>query len=98
MQILARIIYFIFWVVIVTWLFRGVLGWLVGRKPRQQAPASGRAPASRHPRTLHRDPVCGTHVSEDISHRLELEGQTLHFCSPECRERYRVSAQQRVSA
>jgi len=94
-QILARIFHFIFWVVIVTWLIRGVLGWLFGRKPRQQAPAQRRSPATR---ALHRDPVCGTHVSEDISHRLEVEGQTLHFCSPECRERYRMPARQQVSA
>jgi YHS domain-containing protein len=37
-----------------------------------------------------RDPVCGMFVSTDLSpsHRLSQGGQTLHFCSQECLERY----------
>ena len=36
-----------------------------------------------------RDPVCGIFVSTEVSYRLTEGGETLHFCSPECRERYR---------
>ncbi len=36
-----------------------------------------------------RDPVCGMFVSTEVSERLEVDGQTLHFCSKECLERYR---------
>ena len=36
-----------------------------------------------------RDPVCGIFVSTEVSYRLTEHGETLHFCSPECRERYR---------
>ncbi len=35
-----------------------------------------------------RDPVCGMFVSTELSHRLNEAGQTLHFCSQECLERY----------
>lgn len=35
-----------------------------------------------------RDPVCGMFVSTELSHRLKQDGQTLHFCSRECLERY----------
>jgi YHS domain-containing protein len=35
-----------------------------------------------------RDPVCGTFVSTDLSQRLDQGGETLHFCSRDCRERY----------
>ncbi len=35
-----------------------------------------------------RDPVCGMFVSTELSHRLTAGGQTLHFCSRECLERY----------
>ncbi len=35
-----------------------------------------------------RDPVCGMFVSTELSHRLERDGKTLHFCSRECLERY----------
>lgn len=36
-----------------------------------------------------RDPTCGMFVSTELSHRLRRGGETLHFCSPECLERYR---------
>lgn len=35
-----------------------------------------------------RDPVCGMFVSTEVSHRLKWKGQTLHFCSAECLEKY----------
>lgn len=35
-----------------------------------------------------RDPVCGMFVSTEVSHRLKWRGQTLHFCSAECLEKY----------
>lgn len=47
---------------------------------------------SRASRAVHgetaRDPLCGMFVSTELSHRLEREGKTLHFCSRECLERY----------
>ena len=36
-----------------------------------------------------RDPFCGIFVSTEVSYRLMEQGETLHFCSRECRERYR---------
>ena len=36
-----------------------------------------------------RDPVCGMFVSTEVSYRLTEQAETLHFCSRECRERYR---------
>ena len=36
-----------------------------------------------------RDPVCGIFVSTEVSYRLPEGEATLHFCSRECRERYR---------
>ena len=42
-----------------------------------------------------RDPVCGMFVSTDLSHRLDQGGQTLHFCSQECLERYQRSEARR---
>jgi YHS domain-containing protein len=35
-----------------------------------------------------RDPLCGMFVSTELSHRLEQDGTTLHFCSRECLERF----------
>ena len=44
----------------------------------------------RKPKPLFRDPVCGTFVAAEISYPLELDGECLHFCSAECRARYRA--------
>ena len=37
---------------------------------------------------LKRDPVCGTYVSAVSSLKKTVQGQTLHFCSDECRNKY----------
>jgi len=84
---LARILRIVLWLVIATWLGRKLLGWLFnpGTK-REVSPAS---PLASKP--LYRDPWCGTHVSSEISFPLEQGAQLFHFCSAECRERYRAS-------
>ena len=55
---------------------------------------SGGGRPSRPPQPLirgetARDPVCGIFVSTEVSYRLTEQGETLHFCSRECLERYR---------
>jgi YHS domain-containing protein len=37
---------------------------------------------------LKRDPVCGTFVSPAVSLTGKSKGETVYFCSPECRDRY----------
>jgi YHS domain-containing protein len=39
---------------------------------------------------LQQDPVCGTYVSTETSLKKLVKGQVVHFCSPECRNRYQV--------
>jgi len=84
--ILARIFQFILWLILATWLGRKLLSWLFGK-----ATQSPHVVSSRAPRKLHRDPWCGTFVSPEISFSLEHAGQLHHFCSPDCRERYRTA-------
>ena len=40
---------------------------------------------------LKKDPVCGTYVSEGASFTRTVNGQLLHFCSKECRDKYRAA-------
>lgn len=40
---------------------------------------------------LKKDPVCGTYVSQDTAVTKRFNGQTLHFCSPACRDKYRAA-------
>ncbi len=44
------------------------------------------------PRTgeLHKDPVCGTYVSESTSFRRQLSGKTVYYCSDACRQKHAV--------
>ncbi len=37
---------------------------------------------------LKKDPVCGTYVSAAGSFTRSVNGQVIHFCSKECRDRY----------
>jgi YHS domain-containing protein len=39
---------------------------------------------------LKKDPVCGTYVSTGASVTRSVDGQVLHFCSKECRDKYRA--------
>ncbi len=37
----------------------------------------------------HKDPVCGTYVTEDDAVIGRVEGERVYFCSMECLEKYR---------
>ena len=40
---------------------------------------------------LKKDPVCGTYVSTAASLTRMVNGRVVHFCSRECRDKYRVA-------
>jgi len=40
---------------------------------------------------LKKDPVCGTYVSTAASITDRVNGEVVHFCSAECRDKYRVA-------
>jgi YHS domain-containing protein len=92
MNFFARIIRFLFWVVIFSWGFR-----LIGRflsawlrsDPRQEPAEPARdLPTPQAARLLVRDPVCGVHLAEVLAIPLRENGGVLHFCSPTCRDTY----------
>ena len=93
MDFFGEIFEIFLWVVVVVWVVRRIFG---GKRSRAVKPPRAERQAPAPTKTLQRDPVCGTYVSEDISHRLEEGDKTLHFCSEECRMRY--IARQRRSA
>jgi YHS domain-containing protein len=84
-RFLGRVLKFFVWFFLITWLGRKLFGWLLA--PRRQSPARG--PEEPRPATpLFRDPVCGMHVPAELGCSLDQAGQSLHFCSVECRDRY----------
>ncbi len=42
-----------------------------------------------HQGEMARDPVCGMFVSTELSQKLRHGGETLHFCSRTCLEKFR---------
>jgi YHS domain-containing protein len=40
---------------------------------------------------LKKDPVCGTYVSTAVAISQKIDGQLVHFCSKECRDKYRAA-------
>ncbi len=58
-------------------------------RPPQQAPPS--RPNVVVGGELKKDPVCGTYVSTGASVTRTVNGQLLHFCSKECRDKYRAA-------
>ena len=46
---------------------------------------------------LVRDPVCGMHVAPGLALPVKQGGNTVYFCSPECRDKY-LNGNQKISA
>jgi YHS domain-containing protein len=97
MTFLARIVRFLFWLLVISWsawLLRRVFSSLLqnAASPQQRAHASGEPQTTNLARRLVRDPVCGMHVDEALSIPMRDGEQLLHFCSMACRDAYVVSS------
>jgi YHS domain-containing protein len=97
MTFLARIVRFLFWLLVVSWgawLLRRVFGSLLqsARVAQQRANGSGDPQTPNLTRRLVRDPVCGMHVDETLSIPMRDGEELLHFCSIGCRDAYVVSS------
>jgi len=74
-------------------LLRSFLRGLFSQKREVTRPPAG-APSNPAPPhvmaggELKKDPVCGTYVSMGASVTRSVNGQLLHFCSKECRDKY----------
>ena len=59
---------------------------------RESPTASAGAGAPLSAGLLVKDPVCGTFVSVGTSTKITMEGETFHFCSPACRDKFKGGA------
>ncbi len=95
MTFIARILRFLFWMVIVSWsvaLLRRIVGSMaVGQSSKDQPDVV--VPQDAVSRRLVRDPICGMHMAETIAVPLRNGGELLHFCSVECRDRFLKGSQ-----
>ena len=89
MTFIARILRFLFWVLIVSWslsLLRRLVNSMGGAATDRNEPLD--VPSTATARKLVRDPVCGMHVAENLALVERNGGQTVYFCSEECRNRF----------
>jgi YHS domain-containing protein len=96
MNFLARILRFLFWLLVLSWglrLLRRVVGGLFRNEtaPGPQA-ADGSAGIASAARRLVRDPICGMHLDETLSIPVREGEEVHHFCSVACRDAYAVNS------
>jgi YHS domain-containing protein len=75
----------IFWVL--RYIFKSIGESLKTTAPR---PPQKKPPPFQAGGELKKDPVCGTYVSPGAAVTLTVKGDTLHFCSTACRDRYKA--------
>jgi YHS domain-containing protein len=93
MGFLGRLLRFVFWVLIVSWVIR-LVGRMFGAANQRTAPAD--ASATRGKRLV-KDPVCGMHLAEELALPMSANGETQYFCSQECRAKYESSVLRRAA-
>jgi YHS domain-containing protein len=88
MTFIARLLRFLFWVAVLSWgvslLRRLVNSMGSGQRSNQDIDVSSDAVSQK----LVRDPVCGMHVAPSLALTVTQGGETVYFCSPECRDKY----------
>ncbi|MDP9053333.1 MAG: hypothetical protein M3N93_03400 [Acidobacteriota bacterium] len=83
---LARLILFM----VAISVLRSVAGLVQRAFNGVRPPASVRGRANPAPATLlQQDPVCGAYVAIDSSLKRVVRGRVIHFCSAECRDKFR---------
>jgi len=92
-----RVIFYLLLTVVVISVLKSIVGiFLKGfaqaMKASSNAPGAPRQ-SNQVPLTgeLKKDPVCGTYIAAATSIKEKVGGQTFHFCSQECRDKYVAS-------
>jgi YHS domain-containing protein len=93
-----RVIFYLLVMVVAITVLKSIVGIVLkgvseAMKPGSTPPGASPPRPNQVPLTgeLKKDPVCGTYIAAASSIREKLGGQTFHFCSPECRDKYVAS-------
>jgi YHS domain-containing protein len=104
MGFIGRLIRFVFWVLIVSWVIKLVgrllSGAFAGGDHRDAASGARRdagQDAVLSSKRLVRDPVCGMHMAEELALPLSANSETHYFCSQECRAKYESGVLRRAA-
>ncbi len=94
-----RAIFYLLLTVVVITVLKGIVGIVLKGFSEVMRPGPGSGmpgaprPSNQVPLTgeLKKDPVCGTYIAAATSIKETVGGQTFHFCSQECRDKYVAS-------
>jgi YHS domain-containing protein len=78
---------------LVLWILRNLFNSIFAAPRRGPVASKPIRPAPNVPAggELKKDPVCGTYVSVNASITKRVNGETLHFCSADCRDKFRAA-------
>jgi YHS domain-containing protein len=98
MSFIVRMLKYLFWLLVISWGV-AILQKIVGKMAygsKGSEPGAG-VPTTASNQKLVRDPICGMHVAEGLALPLRHAGETLHFCSKECQDKF-LDATPKISA
>lgn len=105
MNILARVLRFVFWLLIFVWgarVLRQFAAQILRGKAAEIPPAENSVDnadaANGASRRLVRDPVCGMRLAEVLAVPLRENGELIYFCSVECRDKYLSAGKKSAAA
>ena len=89
MTFLARIVRFLFWLLVISWSM-AILRRLVGKMGHQGRPENSTMDVENDAtsKKLVRDPICGMHIAEGLALTLRQGNELQYFCSADCRDQY----------
>lgn len=85
---IERLILFMIAISVIRSVIRFLQG-MGGRFNAQSRPRVNHSAGTPSATMLQQDPVCGTYVAIDSSLKRIIDGKVVHFCSAECRDKYR---------
>jgi YHS domain-containing protein len=90
-----RAIFYLFLTFVVLTVVKSIVvivlkGFADAMKPGSAAPGAPPRTAAQVPLSgeLKKDPVCGTYIAAASSVKQTFAGETVHFCSQDCRDKY----------
>ncbi len=93
-----RVIFYLLLTVFLITVLKSIVGIVLkgvaeAMKPGSTSAGTPLRPSNQVPLTgeLKKDPVCGTYIAAATSIKEKVGGETVHFCSQECRDKYVAS-------
>ena len=91
MSFIVRLLRFLFWVALLSWgvsLLRRLVERMGAGPERERANRDIDVSEDAVSQKLVRDPVCGMHLAPGLALATKQGGETLYFCSEQCRDQY----------